>query len=128
MTNLSKVPYILIAVLLVVGLWAIATEQYIGDAGEEQVCVDYLFAGRAAPDLSPGFYVERIICLTPEGVMEPIEHPSDLPGLQATNEALIMELLATQRLAQFRLDELNKAIESGIIKRYYPPIYINEEN
>jgi hypothetical protein len=77
----------------------IATVILVGATGGTQVCSDYLFAGRPAPDISTGFYVERIVCLTPSGRLEPVDHPDNLPGLEAVNEALLMELLATQRLA-----------------------------
>ncbi len=88
-----------------------------------------MFAGRPAPDVSPGFYVERIVCLTPDNRLEPIEHPSDLPGLQAVNEALFMELLATQRLAESRLNLINEMIAAGNgVMKFHPVIYIHEEN
>ena len=97
--------------------------------GGSQVCQDYLFAGRPAPDVSPGFYVERIVCLTPEGYLQPVEHPTDLPGLQALTEALRMELLASQRLAEARLAELNRAViahKSEVL--FSPVVYVEEEN
>jgi len=79
--------------------------------------------------VSPGFYVERIVCLTPDNRLEPIEHPSDLPGLQAVNEALFMELLATQRLAESRLNLINEMIAAGNgVMKFHPVIYIHEEN
>lgn len=94
-----------------------------------QVCQDYLFAGRPAPDVSPGFYVERIVCLTPEGYLEPVDHPTDLPGLQALNEGLRMELLATQRLAEARLAELNRAVIAHKDEVLFSPVvYMEEEN
>jgi hypothetical protein len=102
----------------------------IGATGDSsQVCTDYLFAGRPAPDVSPGFYVERIVCLTPDDHMEPVDHPTDIPGLQAMNEALLMELLATQRLAEERLKQINKLIASGNgYLQFHPVVYIYEEH
>ncbi len=94
-----------------------------------QVCEDYLFAGRPAPDVSPGFYVERIVCLTSAGLLEPVDHPTDLPGLQALNEGLRMELLATQRLAEARLAELNRAVIARKDEMLFSPVvYVDEEN
>ena len=99
----------------------------LGDGG--QVCQDYLFAGRPAPDVSPGFYVERIVCLTPEGMLERVDHPSDVPGLEAVIEALRMELLATQRLSEARLAELNRIViaSKGEIL-FHPAVYVDEQN
>ena len=97
--------------------------------GGSQVCQDYLFAGRPAPDVSPGFYVERIVCLTPEGYLQPVEHPTDLPGLQALTEALRMELLASQRLAEARLAELNRVVIARKGEMLFSPVvYVEEEN
>ena len=62
----------LVLVILMAGLLIAA-----GD--EPQVCADYLFAGRPAPDLQVGYYVERIVCLTPAGMLEPVGHPGDVP-------------------------------------------------
>ena len=112
----------LLALIIVMGI-------LVGATNDTQVCADYLFAGRPAPDLSPGFYVERIVCLTPDNRLEPVEHPSDLPGLQAVNEALFMELLATQRLAESRLNLINEMIAAGNgVMKFHPVIYIHEEN
>ena len=97
--------------------------------GGSQVCQDYLFAGRPAPDVSPGFYVERIVCLTPEGYLEPVDHPTDLPGLQALAEALRMELLASKRLAEVRLAELNRLVNTREGEAvFHPVVYVEEEN
>ncbi len=98
------------------------------DSGS-QICQDYLFAGRPAPDVSTGFYVERIVCLTPDGYLEAVDHPTDLPGLQAVTEALRMELLATQRLAEARLAELNRIVTARKGEAiFHPVVYVEEEN
>jgi hypothetical protein len=45
------------------------------------------------------------------------------------NEALLMELLATQRLAEFRLTQINEMIAAGNgVMRFRPVVYISEEN
>jgi hypothetical protein len=44
----------------------VAAGMIVGATSGSQVCSDYLFAGRPAPGVSPGFYVERIVCLTPD--------------------------------------------------------------
>jgi hypothetical protein len=69
------------------------------------------------------------VCLTPDNRLEPVDHPGDMPDLQALNEALLMELLATQRLAESRLALINEMVASGHgVMKFHPVVYIQEEN
>lgn len=104
------------------GVWL-----HSGTVSAEQYCKDYLFAGRIAPEMGQGFYVERIICLTDDDRMVPVEHPSDEAGIQALTEALLMELHAMQLILHAKTEEINAAYRDGT---HHAPaaIYINEEN
>ncbi len=107
----------------------VAAGMLVGATSGSQVCADYLFAGRPAPDVSSGFYVERIVCLTHDDRLEPIYQPIDITVIKAVNEALMMELLATQRLAESRLTQINEMIAAGNgVMKFHPVVYIWEEN